>query len=63
MRAAKLVKIATLLSSQAVLITNDHSTHTDLVDIITKRIKGVIMAGRFVLVEYNVERYVSFTHP
>ncbi|KAJ3303214.1 ATP phosphoribosyltransferase (ATP-PRTase) (ATP-PRT) [Kappamyces sp. JEL0829] len=57
MRAAKLMPIATLLSSEAVLICNPkkHNTHP-LIETIKRRIQGVIAAQRFVLVTYNVQR-------
>ena len=58
MRACGLHEIGTLLSSQAVLIksTAPHArSNTALIDLITRRIRGVIAASRYVLVTYNVK--------
>jgi ATP phosphoribosyltransferase len=57
MRAAKLMPIATLLTSEAVLICNSqkHSTNP-LIEKIKKRIEGVIAAQRYVLVTFNIQR-------
>jgi ATP phosphoribosyltransferase len=58
MRAAGLIPIHTLLSSQAVLIRNASPAPANLplIDRITSRIEGVIAAGKYVLCNYNVER-------
>jgi len=64
MRAAGLHPIATILDSQAVLITSKspHSTTSSnptlvgLIEKITKRIAGVIASTKFVLCTYNVRR-------
>jgi len=64
MRAAGLHPIATILDTQAVLITSKspHSSTSsnpmlmELVDIITKRIEGVIASTKFVLCTYNIRR-------
>jgi ATP phosphoribosyltransferase len=56
MRAAGLHAIATIMSSQAVLIANPRSRHPNLVATIVSRVRGVLAAGRHVLVKYNVER-------
>jgi ATP phosphoribosyltransferase len=55
MRAAKLHPIATLLETQAVFIKNPHKENS-LIDTIKRRIEGVIVASRYVLVTYNIER-------
>ncbi|KAF8324769.1 HisG-domain-containing protein [Cantharellus anzutake] len=64
MRAAGLHPIATILETQAVLITSKapHSTTStnpvlvELIEKITKRIQGVIASSKFVLCTYNVRR-------
>jgi ATP phosphoribosyltransferase len=59
MRACGLHPIATLLTSQAVLIrpTTPHErADTALTKLVTSRIRGVIAAARYVLVEYNVQK-------
>lgn len=57
MRAAKLTKITTLISSQAVLISNPHKRSTNpLIETIKRRIEGVIIAQKYVLCNYNILR-------
>ncbi|KAI8913626.1 hypothetical protein EDD86DRAFT_187743 [Gorgonomyces haynaldii] len=57
MRAAKLMQICVLLSSQAVLICNPKKQDSNpLIETIRRRIKGVIDAQKFVLCNYNVHR-------
>ncbi len=55
MRAAKLHPIATLLTTQAVFIANPHKSNP-LIATIKRRIQGVIVATRYVLVTYNIQR-------
>lgn len=59
MRACGLHAIDTLLSSQAVLIrpTTPHKrSDTDLVNLIARRLQGVIAASKYVLVQYNTQK-------
>lgn len=59
MRACGLKPIATLLTSEAVLIrpTVPHPNKDEkLIPLITSRIRGVIAAGRYVLCQYNISR-------
>ncbi|KDN35323.1 hypothetical protein RSAG8_11657, partial [Rhizoctonia solani AG-8 WAC10335] len=59
MRAAGLHAIATLLESQAVLITSTTLKHPHLLplqDQITQRIAGVLASQRYVLCQYNIQR-------
>jgi ATP phosphoribosyltransferase len=59
MRACGLHPIATLLKSQAVLIRSKKAherSNTELIDLITRRLRGVIAASRYVLVTYNVDK-------
>lgn len=59
MRACGLHAIETLLASQAVLIrpsTPHPRSDTALVNLITRRLQGVIAASRYVLVSYNIEK-------
>ena len=46
--------VAEILSTQAILITNPHVQHKDLVDLIKRRIEGYITATKYVMVVYNV---------
>ncbi|RHZ44688.1 hypothetical protein Glove_712g25 [Diversispora epigaea] len=56
MKAAGLHPISTILSSQAILICSKNPSDLSLVSKITSRIKGVIAAQKYVLVNYNVQR-------
>ena len=56
MRAAHLHEVETILESETVLIANPRSRHPALIQTILNRIRGVIMAGRHLLVKYNVQR-------
>mgnify|MGYP001432786206 CR=1 FL=1 len=58
MRAAGLHAIATVLETEAVLIrsrTPKHPHHTQTIDLLTRRIAGVIAASKYVVVQYNIE--------
>ena len=59
MRAAGLHAISTLLETEAVLIKSavqKHAQFEPLIRLITRRIAGVVAAGRYVVCEYNVRR-------
>lgn len=59
MRAAGLHAIATVLQTEAVLIkssTPKHAHLEPLIDMITRRIAGVIASSRYVLCQYNIPR-------
>lgn len=55
MKAAGLKAIDTVVESTAVLVKSRNS-NTDLLNLITSRIRGVITAQRFVLCQYNIPR-------
>ena len=59
MRAAGLHAIATVLDTEAVLIRSTNPKHphlTPLIDLITRRIAGVIAATKYVSCQYNIRR-------
>ncbi|KAI8983045.1 mitochondrial carrier domain-containing protein [Pilobolus umbonatus] len=56
MRAAGLHDIKTIMTTEAVLMSNKNSTHKDLIKKIASRIRGVITASKYVLCTYNIER-------
>jgi ATP phosphoribosyltransferase len=59
MRAAGLHAISTVLETEAVLIrstTIKQPEHQSIINLITKRIAGVIAASKYVVIEYNVRR-------
>ncbi|CAG8620166.1 8796_t:CDS:2 [Cetraspora pellucida] len=56
MRAAGLHPISTVNNTQAILIRNKHSSNTSLILKLTSRIKGVIAAQKYVLLNYNIQR-------
>lgn len=59
MRAAGLHAIDTVLDTEAVLIKSSKPKsphHDDLINVITKRIAGVIAASKYVVCQYNIHR-------
>ncbi|KAF9452961.1 HisG-domain-containing protein [Macrolepiota fuliginosa MF-IS2] len=57
MRAAGLHAIDTVLDTEAVLIrSTKRSHHDDLITLVTKRIAGVIAAGKYVVCQFNIHR-------
>uniref|UniRef100_A0A8H7Y3Q0 ATP phosphoribosyltransferase n=1 Tax=Psilocybe cubensis TaxID=181762 RepID=A0A8H7Y3Q0_PSICU len=59
MRAAGLHAIATVLDTEAVLIRSSTPKHPhlkNLIDLITRRISGVIAAAKYVICQYNISR-------
>ena len=59
MRVAGLHAIATVLPTEAVLIKSSKPKHahlSPLIDLITKRIEGVIASTKYVLCQYNIPR-------
>lgn len=46
--------MAEILSTQAILISNPHAEHGDLVDLIQRRIGGYITATKHVMIVYNI---------
>eukprot|EP00045_Choanoeca_perplexa_P003963 m.34611 g.34611 ORF g.34611 m.34611 type:complete len:289 (-) comp12325_c0_seq1:958-1824(-) len=56
MRAAGLEAVGTVMNTQTVLISNPHTTHASLVDVITQRIQGYITASQHVMLTYNCPR-------
>lgn len=56
MRAARLHSIATVVESEAVLLANPRSTHQEMIDKLSNRLRGIVMANRHCLIKYNVER-------
>jgi ATP phosphoribosyltransferase len=43
-----------ILETQAILIANQHSVHTDMIDLLRRRLEGYITATQYVMVVYNV---------
>jgi len=59
MRAAGLRSIATMLKTEAVLIrsrTPKHPNLTPLINLVTKRIAGVVAANKYVVCQFNISR-------
>lgn len=54
MRAAGLEVVHDVLETEAILISNKHSEHADLVSLIKRRIEGYITATKHVMIIYNV---------
>jgi len=58
MKAAGLEIVATVLQTEAVLITNPQSTHKNIVNLLKHRIEGFITSKKFVMVSYNCSKEV-----
>src|ERR1043165_5548302 len=56
MKVAGLNAISAILETQAILIRNKNPSDPSLVAKITSRIKGVIAAKKYVLLNYNISR-------
>lgn len=56
MKAAGLEIVDVVMETQAVLISNPRSPFQDLISKLERRIEGVILAERYVIVEFNVNR-------
>jgi len=56
MRAAGLTELTSIMSTQAVLISNPKTPHAALVAKIVQRIRGYLDSIKFVLITYNVSR-------
>lgn len=56
MKAAGLKAIDTVVESSSILIKARAPKYPDMVDLIASRIRGVITAQRYMLVQYNVPR-------
>lgn len=54
MRAAGLEVVHDILSTQAILISNPHSAHQDIVNLLKRRIDGYITSTKYVMIMYNV---------
>lgn len=54
MRAAGLEIVTEILSTQAILFSNPHGEHKDLVELIRRRIEGYITATKFSMIVYNI---------
>jgi len=56
MRAAGLEIIETIMKTQAVVITNPHSEHQDIIDTLRKRIEGFLLAKKNKMMYYNIAK-------
>jgi len=54
MRAAGLEIICEILETESVLIKNPKSQHSDLADLIKRRIEGYITATKYLMILYNI---------
>ncbi|XP_065834291.1 uncharacterized protein [Oscarella lobularis] len=56
MRAAGLKEVAEIMSSQAVLIGNPKTSKKDVMSLVARRVKGIVDAEKYVMIDYNVRR-------
>ena len=54
LQAAGLEVVAEIFETESILISNPHSEHKDLVDLIKRRVEGYITAQKYVMISYNV---------
>ena len=54
MQAAGLEVVADILETESILISNPHSEHKDIVDLLKMRIEGYMVAQKYVMITYNV---------
>lgn len=53
MRAAGLEVVSEILQTESVLISNIHTTHQDIVNLLKRRVEGYITAQKYVMISYN----------
>eukprot|EP00029_Vermamoeba_vermiformis_P007540 TRINITY_DN3291_c0_g1_i2.p1 TRINITY_DN3291_c0_g1~~TRINITY_DN3291_c0_g1_i2.p1 ORF type:complete len:295 (-),score=96.28 TRINITY_DN3291_c0_g1_i2:10-894(-) len=56
MKAAGLEIVDKIIDTEAVLIANPHTSHMNVIDMVKRRLLGVLTAQRYVMIEYNIER-------
>lgn len=56
MKAAGLEIVDEIMRTEAVLIMNAQTHKKDLIDMILKRLKGVLTAEKYAMIEYNIEK-------
>mmetsp|Transcript_11957 Transcript_11957/g.25238 ORF Transcript_11957/g.25238 Transcript_11957/m.25238 type:complete len:292 (+) Transcript_11957:167-1042(+) len=61
MKAAGLEIVSTVLETESILITNPHTTHKGMVDLLQHRIEGYITSKKFVMVSYNCSKDILDT--
>lgn len=54
MRAAGLEVVGEILETESILISNPHTEHADIVNLIKRRIEGCLVAKKFVMITYNI---------
>ena len=56
MEEAGLKKVATILHTQAVLVANPKTTHTEEIETLRRRIQGYLFAKNWSMMYYNITR-------
>jgi len=56
MRAAGLEIVSTIMKTEAMLISNPHTKHPELVEKMSKRLVGCVYAGKYSYITYNMPR-------
>ncbi len=56
MKAAGLEVVQEIMHTEAVLLMNPLTKNKKLIDLISKRLKGVITAKKYAMIEYNIKR-------
>ncbi len=56
MRAAGLEEVAVILKTEASLIANKNSKHSQIIDLFKARVEGYLTATRYMMITYNISR-------
>jgi len=54
MKAAGLEVVGEVLATESILISNPNSEHTDIINMLKKRIEGYMIAKKYVMISYNI---------
>ena len=46
--------VGEILSTESILISNPHSEHKDIVNLIKRRVEGYMIAKKYVMITYNI---------
>jgi ATP phosphoribosyltransferase len=58
LKATGLQEIDTILESEAIIICNKESKHRNLAEKISRRIAGIVIAQKHVMIEYDIPRHL-----
>lgn len=56
LKAVGLKEVATIIESEAILISNPNTKHKAIANILAKRLEGILTAQKYVMIEYDIKR-------